>query len=299
MNSSCDGSCDTKHTEQSTSHSDTVSPFDCSFVSEFSVAKMDCPAEERLIRMALDNLTPPVGLSFDIGSRRVNVFHQGDLTGVVSKLNSLDLDARLISTGASNRQQITDAKLADASLAAREGKLLKWLLGINAVMFVIEFFVGWIAQSTGLIADSFDMFADAAVYGLALYAVGYSVKNKLKAAHLSGLIQMLLALFALSEVVRRFLFGSDPVSTLMMIFGFLALIANVGCLALIYKDRESGAHLKASWIFSTNDVIANSGVILAGYLVVVTGSRFPDLVIGFIIAIIVLSGAYRILRMKS
>lgn len=43
----------------------------------------------------------------------------------------------------------------------------------------------------------------------------------------------------------------------------------------------------ASWIFSTNDVIANLGVIVGGALVYYFTSRFPDLVIGFIVGIIV------------
>lgn len=55
---------------------------------------------------------------------------------------------------------------------AAEARTLKLLLGINGAMFVFEMVVGVMAQSTGLIADSLDMFADAAVYGLALYAVG-------------------------------------------------------------------------------------------------------------------------------
>lgn len=53
--------------------------------------------------------------------------------------------------------------------------ILYWLLGINAVMFVLELGVGWFAQSTGLIADSLDMLADAIVYGIALYAVGRTI----------------------------------------------------------------------------------------------------------------------------
>jgi len=142
------------------------------------------------------------------------------------------------------------------------------------------------------------MFADAAVYGLALYAVGHSVRMKLKAAHFSGWLQMILALGALSEVIRRFIFGSEPLSILMMSFGFIALIANSLCLVLINKQKDSGVHMKASWIFSANDVIANVGVIVAGVLVAWTGSRYPDLVIGLIIGLIVLNGARRILQLR-
>ena len=118
-----------------------------------------------------------------------------------------------------------------------------------------------------------DNFADAAVYGLALYAVGHSVKMQLRAAHLAGVLQLILAVGVLIEVVRRFVFGSEPESLVMMAIAFVALIANTSCLLLIAKHREGGAHMKASWIFSANDVVINLGVITAGALVAWTGSN--------------------------
>ena len=66
----------------------------------------------------------------------------------------------------------------------------------------------------------------------------------------------------------------------MMSIAFLALIANITCLAIISRHRTGGAHMRASWIFSTNDVIANIGVIVAGALVAWSGSALPDLIIG-------------------
>ena len=57
--------------------------------------------------------------------------------------------------------------------------------------------------------------------------------------------------------------------------------------------------MKASWIFSANDVLANIGVIAAGALVAWTGSSYPDLVIGTIVGLIVLNGARRILALKA
>lgn len=166
-------------------------------------------------------------------------------------------------------------------------------------MFIVEMAAGLIAQSTGLIADSLDMFADAAVYGLALYAVGHRVKMQLRAAHIAGVLQLILALGVLVEVARRFVFGSEPESLVMMSIAFVALIANVTCLMLIYKHREGGAHMKASWIFSANDVLINMGVIIAGGLVAWTGSSYPDLIIGTVVGLIVLNGARRILALRA
>lgn len=269
------------------------------YVSEYRVPKMDCPSDEGMIRMALDGIEPRVLLKFDTPNRKVRVFHSDNAETIEERLRALGLGATRETTTPVAEEEVVQARAAEESTAQVEAGILKWLLAINGVMFVLELTVGWLAQSTGLIADSLDMFADAAVYGVALYAVGHSVQRKLRAAHLSGWLQVVLAVGALSEVLRRFVFGSEPVSTLMMGFGLIALVANALCLMLIAKSKDEGAHMKASWIFSANDVIANVGVILAGVLVAATGSRYPDLVIGLIIAIIVFIGAQRILKLKS
>lgn len=185
-----------------------------------------------------------------------------------------------------------------AAAAHAEAKTLRWLLAINAAMFFIELAAGWLAESTGLIADSLDMFADAAVYGLALYAAGHTGRQQ-GAARLSGWLQLLLALGTLAEVLRRALFGSEPEPAPMMGIALLALAANLACMALLAKHREGGAHMKASWIFSTNDVLANLGVMAAGALVAWTGSNLPDLVIGTLIALLVANGARRILGLTA
>lgn len=177
-----------------------------------------------------------------------------------------------------------------------ERKTLIILLIINAVMFVAELVLGWLAESTSLLADSLDMLADAGVYGLTLYAVGKSLQKQSKAANLSGLIQIVLGVVMFLEVLRRFLFGSNPESLLIMMVGSVALIANVYCLVLISRHRDAGVHMRASWIFSTNDVIANTGVIISGGLVWAFGTRYPDLVVGAIISIVVVWGGVKILN---
>lgn len=178
----------------------------------------------------------------------------------------------------------------------RERKTLLIVLGINAFMFVVELVLGLMAESTGLIADSMDMFADASVYSVSLYAVGKSSVLKGRAAKLSGVMQLVLALVVLFDVIRRFVGGSEPVSAFMIGVGIIALIANSICLFLISKHREGGVHMRASLIFSQNDVIANVGVILSGVLVWALNSRYPDLIIGFIIGLVVLRGGISILK---
>jgi len=185
----------------------------------------------------------------------------------------------------------------EVELKGREQRhVLQMLLGINALMFVAEFTLGIISESTALIADAMDMLADALVYGISLYAIGRATQVKLRAAQLSGVFQILLGAGVFIEVIRRFILGSEPESLLMVAVGLVALAANVSCLLLIARYRAGEVHMRASWIFSRNDVIANIGVILAGALVFSFGTPLPDLVIGFLISMIVMKGGASIVR---
>jgi Co/Zn/Cd efflux system component len=175
-------------------------------------------------------------------------------------------------------------------------QVLLTVFAINSVMFVAELAVGIFAQSSGVIADSLDMLADALVYGVVLTAIGKSASIKQRAAWWSGLCQLGLALGILGDVARRAVYGSEPKSILMMGIASVALVANARCLSLLHRHRDGEVHMRASWIFSRSDVIANAGVILAGGLVWLTGSRWPDLIVGSIIAAVVVKGGLEILR---
>jgi len=177
-----------------------------------------------------------------------------------------------------------------------QSRVLIVLLAINGVMFVAEIIAGVVADSTALIADSLDMLADATVYAIGLYAVGRSLTAKAKAAHISGIFQVILGLGVLIDIVRRFIIGSEPESLMMIVVGTVALIANTICLKLIYKHRQGEVHMRASWIFSKNDVIANLGVIIGGILVAWLASPWPDLIIGLIIATVVVRGGLHIIK---
>lgn len=267
-------------------------------LSVFDIPKMDCASEEHMVRMVLEDLPAVRTLRFDLPARRLEAVHQGDPAALLARLEPLGFGARLVTSQAAAPQTASGVQ-SSAANDRLEARTLWLLLAINGVMFVIEMVAGLISQSAGLIADSLDMLADALVYGLSLYAVGRAASLKLRAAHLSGVLQMLLAAGALFEVIRRFVFGSEPDAPYMMGIALIALAANVTALVLIAKHRGSGAHMKASWIFSANDVIANMGVIVAGALVAWTGSRYPDLVIGAIISAVVMRGALRILRLRG
>lgn len=267
-----------------------MAPGDASLTrSVFRIPGMDCPVEEQMIRLRLAE-APVAALHFDLAARTLAVDHGGEAKIILDRLQPLGLGAEL----ADSRPLAVAATADDAD----EAGVLWTVLAINAAMFVVELVAGWWAGSAGLIADALDMLADAVVYGLALYAVGRSSAHQLRAARAAGWLQLALGLWALAETGRRMVAGSPPENLTMVAIALLALVANLACLLLVAKYREAAVHLRASFLFTANDVLANLGVIVAGVLVGWLGQPWPDWLVGMLIGAMVLAGALRILRLR-
>lgn len=260
--------------------------------TEFHISKMDCPSEERIIRMRLEEHTPIRKLDFDLQARILTVFHDDNPSDVLDLLKPLNFGAVIKLTEIISSSVIK----AEDKDPSSEAKVLKLLLAINGAMFVIEILAGVFADSMGLISDSLDMLADAGVYLVSLYAVGKALEMKKRSAKINGIFQLVLGSGVLIETLRRFYFGSDPEPTYMILVSLVALAANAYCLLLLSSHKEGGVHMKASYICSSTDVMANIGVIIAGVAVFLTKSPYPDLLIGLIVTAIVLRGAVTILR---
>ena len=257
----------------------------------FEITKMDCPSEENLIRMKLDGISSIANLDFDIPNRKLTVFHNGQIDQIEESIIELSLGGKKISTEHTSQ--------TDFQENSSQEKLLWTVLGINFVFFLIEITTGLFSKSMGLVADSLDMLADSFVYGISLFAVGGTLTRKKRIAKLAGYFQISLAIIGFIEVLRRFFMAEKlPNFSTMIIVSIFALIANGICLYLLQKSKSKDeAHMKASMIFTSNDVIINLGVIFAGILVNWLNSNKPDLIIGTIVFILVIQGAIRILKL--
>lgn len=196
-------------------------------------------------------------------------------------------------------KQLTEFMSCDSRLEARErvqNRVLLALLIVNAAMFCVEAVAGILASSSALLADSLDMLADATVYGIALYAVRKPYSAKRRAAFISGTFQGILGLLVAGDVFRRLLFGSEPISLAMIAVGAVALAANVFCLWLLRHERDGEVHIRASWIFTRTDALANIGTVFGGVMVLVTNSATPDLIVGGAICLVVFYGCFEIIR---
>ncbi|CZE49414.1 cation transporter [Campylobacter geochelonis] len=259
----------------------------------FKVKKMDCPCEERLIRMKFSKIEGVLKISANFGTRELEVVHECDANALLSALDELKLDSSLLQTSEFKETLRVDDE-------AKDSRLLWVVLAINFAFFIIEFGFGFLADSMGLVADSLDMLSDSFVYAISLYAVFKSDFVKKQVAKIAGVFQLLLAGIGFLEVLRRVFYEIElPNFTLMVSISALALVGNFICLKLLNQSQSDGAHIKASQIFTSNDIVINLGVILAGILVFITSSKIPDLLIGAIVFIIVLKGAIKILNLAK
>lgn len=177
-----------------------------------------------------------------------------------------------------------------------ERATLRLALVLNATMFVVGTAAGLWAQSTGLIADALDMLADASAYALALLAVSRGPVFKRNAARWSGSLLLILGIGIVLDAVRRGLYGSEPLGLAMMAFSLASLAVNLTVLRMLDRFRHGEVHLRATWLFTRVDVIANLAVFASGLLVWLTGWRMADLLVGSAIGLYVAKEAIEILR---
>ncbi|MFD3301856.1 cation transporter [Aquipseudomonas alcaligenes] len=183
-----------------------------------------------------------------------------------------------------------------ALLRERQSRVLYIVLAINAAMFLVEFAAGWLVGSTALLGDSLDMLGDASVYALTLFVLHRSVRARAGAALVKGAFMLLFGAVVIADAVRKVYVNEVPVAEWMGLIGLVALIANSVCFFLLYTHRSDDLNMRSTWLCSRNDLVANSSVIVAAGLVALTGSLWPDVIVGIAIAVLFLHSAGQVLH---
>ena len=175
-------------------------------------------------------------------------------------------------------------------------KALWIVLVLNASIAAAFFATGLVADSSALIANGLDNASDTLVYALSLVALGRSAAWKRGAARTSGFMLIGFAVGVAIDAVRRFVDGSEPLGTTMIVMAVVAGIVNLVCLWLIRRIEDPDVNIRAAGTFSANDFVTNGGIVLGGALVLLLGTNWPDLVVGIAVAGIAVKGGVEILR---
>ena len=186
---------------------------------------------------------------------------------------------------------------ADINLDSAEKRSTLWIvLWLNVAIAAGFFATGYIGDSNALIANGLDNSSDAVVYGLSLLALSRPRAWKKMAARFSGIMLLIFAVGVILDATRRFIEGSEPLGYIMMIMAAVAAIVNLWSLFLLKRLKSKDVNLRAATTFSVNDFVSNGGIIVAGVAVMLTGSNWPDLIVGLAVAGIAVYGGIDILR---
>jgi Co/Zn/Cd efflux system component len=182
-----------------------------------------------------------------------------------------------------------------SELRKQQSKVLWTVLLINSVMFVVEFLAGIKSASLSLTGDSLDMLGDALVYASSLYVINKGNKAQAKSALLKGSIMFLSAVAVFARASYQLFADIAPEVKVMSVVGFIALVANLVCLFLLTRHRKDNINMSSVWLCSRNDIIANTSVLAAAGLVLLTGSKLPDLIVGLLLTFVFAQSAGKVL----
>lgn len=178
----------------------------------------------------------------------------------------------------------------------RQRKTLLIVLVLNLALFLSLAITGYLADSSALIANAIDNLSDTAVYAISWYAVGKAASAKRRAASFSGIMLVGFAVLVLVDAARRPFMGAEPLGVTMIIMAAVAAAVNLLCLRLLKPLESQDVNMKAAETFSANDFVANAGIVVAGLLVTWTGSFWPDVAVGVLVALVAGRGGLEILE---
>jgi cation diffusion facilitator family transporter len=184
-----------------------------------------------------------------------------------------------------------------SSGSAEYRKVLWICLIANAVMFVAQMIASYAAHSVSLLANSADFFSDAANYGISLYVLNLSLRQKAKASLFKGVSLGLVGLWVAFETLHHALQPELPKPFIMAVISVVALAVNVGCAVLLYKYRGGDSNRESVWICSRNDAIGNIAVMIAAAGVFASNTIWPDIIVAAILGWLAVTGAWRIIRL--
>ena len=168
-------------------------------------------------------------------------------------------------------------------LAARQRRVLIWVMLINLATFLMMVAGSVMSGSSALLSGTLDNFGDALAYMVSLAVVGASVQVKAKAALFKSVLIGFAAVAVLMQLILKGINPEVPIVETMGIAAVLNLMANSFCLMLLTPHRSDDVNMASVWDCSRNDVFEGFGVIATALLVYWTGSAYPDLIVAVLL----------------
>ncbi len=190
----------------------------------------------------------------------------------------------------------------------RHTRALKLVLVVTAVFMIVEAVGGWLANSLALMADAAHMFTDVGAISLALFAswiaqrpataqktYGY-LRLEILAALVNGTALFILTGFIVWDAVRRLAVPQEVEPRILLGVASVGLLVNVFAARLLHAGHRHSLNVRGAYLHVLGDLLGSVGAIAAGVIVWTTGWMPADPLISLGIALLILVGAWRLVR---
>jgi cobalt-zinc-cadmium efflux system protein len=181
-------------------------------------------------------------------------------------------------------------------------------LAITVIVMIAEFVGGLLANSLALLSDAVHMLAD--VFALLLSIVAFRVSSKpptnkttfgfyrleIFAAQINGGILVFLSIFIFYEAYLRLMHPEPIKSVLMMVIAVIGLLANLAGARILHQSSRKNLNVKAAFVHIVGDLLSSIGVVIGGVIIYFTGWFIVDPILSFMIGLIILKGAYGVVK---
>ena len=185
---------------------------------------------------------------------------------------------------------------------------LKAALALTAGFMVVEAVGGLLTGSLALVADAAHMLTDAGGLAMALIAIHFAerpptrqktfgyVRLEILSALLNAVVLLLLTIFILYEAVGRLIDPPPVMAGPMLAVALVGLGVNLASMKLLAAGSSESLNVKGAYFEVMSDMLGSLGVIVAALVVMFTGWRLADPIIGAGIGLFIVPRTWGLLR---
>lgn len=178
---------------------------------------------------------------------------------------------------------------------------------LNTGFTIFEFFIGFLSGSLALISDAAHNLTDSLSLLVSFLATKVAKKtantNKtygygratVLAALINSLILLGLAAYIFTEAYKRFQ-NPQPVEGGLVVIVALIGIAINGSIAYLFFKSRGDLNIRSAFLNMALDALASVGALLAGIIIVLTGSTFVDPLISVVIGCMLLYSGWSVIK---
>ena len=185
---------------------------------------------------------------------------------------------------------------------------LRIVLAVTALFMVVEAAAGWVSGALALVADAGHMLTDVGALGLSLFTAMLAARPadprrtygflrlEILAALVNGALLFGLAAWVVVEAIGR-IAHPEPIQTgIFLVVAFLGLLVNLGSLVLLHGHRHGGLNVRGAYLHVMGDALGSVGALGAALIIRLTGWTAADPIASILLSLLILVGAWRLLR---